>query len=65
MDGPVNAPGRLGWQGLSWGDLWGPLAGDSALSVGTDTGGDGVAWEAGCSAGLLSGGLVAGAGTLV
>ena len=65
MDGPVSTLGRLGGQGWSWGEPRGPLAGNSALSDDTDTGGDGVAREAGCSAGLLSGGLVAGAGTLV
>ena len=42
-----------------------PLAGDSALRADTVCGGAGVAEEAGCSAGLLSGVLAAGAGKLV
>lgn len=42
-----------------------PLAGDSALRADTVCGGAGVAEEAGCSAGLLSGGVAAGAGKIV
>ena len=66
MDGPAGGPGRLWGQRVGRGGPPGlPLAGDSALRADTVCGGAGVAEEAGCSAGLLSGGVAAGAGKIV
>ena len=61
----MKVPGRLWGLGGSWRDPRDPLAGDSARIADTGCGVGGVAMEAGCSAGLLSGSSVAGAGALV